>query len=123
MFYDIPLLSKLHDVIFNCKVIDTLVCTRLIWPKETLLELDYSAMRHVPPRLKGSASLKAWGYRLADNKIDFKDFSHYTEEMLEYCVQDVNVTNKLLLLPIIVFIGFLDIFFLPTVIPFIGLIT
>ena len=97
MFYDIPLLSKLHDVIFNCKVIDTLVCTRLIWPKETLLELDYSAMRHVPPRLKGSASLKAWGYRLADNKIDFKDFSHYTEEMLEYCVQDVNVTNKLLL--------------------------
>ncbi len=97
MFYDIPLLSKLHNVIFNCKVIDTLVCTRLIWPKETLLELDYSAMRHVPPRLKGSASLKAWGYRLADNKIDFKDFSHYTEEMLEYCVQDVNVTNKLLL--------------------------
>ena len=97
MFYDIPLLSKLHNVIFNCKVIDTLVCTRLIWPKETLLELDYSAMRHVPPRLKGSASLKAWGYRLANNKIDFKDFSHYTEEMLEYCVQDVNVTNKLLL--------------------------
>ena len=97
MFYDIPLLSKLHNIIFNCKVIDTLVCTRLIWPKETLLELDYSAMRHVPPRLKGSASLKAWGYRLADNKIDFKDFSHYTEEMLEYCVQDVNVTNKLLL--------------------------
>ena len=97
MFYDIPLLTKLHNIIFNCKVIDTLVCTRLIWPKETLLELDYSAMRHVPPRLKGSASLKAWGYRLSDQKIDFKDFSHYTEEMLEYCVQDVNVTNKLLL--------------------------
>ena len=97
MFYDIPLLTKLHNILFNCKVIDTLVCTRLIWPKETLLELDYSAMRHVPPRLKGSASLKAWGYRLSDQKIDFKDFSHYTEEMLEYCVQDVNVTNKLLL--------------------------
>ena len=60
MFYDIPLLSKLHNVIFNCKVIDTLVCTRLIWPKETLLELDYSAMRHVPPRLKGYASAKSY---------------------------------------------------------------
>ena len=42
MFYDIPLLSKLHNVIFNCKVIDTLVCTRLIWPKETLLELYFN---------------------------------------------------------------------------------
>ena len=97
MFYDIPLLAKLYDIDLKCKVIDTLVCTRLIWPKEKLAEMDYSYMQQVPPRLKGSASLKAWGYRLADHKIDFKDFSHYTEEMLEYCVQDVNVTNKLLL--------------------------
>jgi len=97
MFYDIPLLTKLYGTSFNCKVIDTLVCTRLIWPKEKLTELDYSSTRNVPPRLKGSASLKAWGYRLADHKIDFKDFSQYTEEMLEYCVQDVNVTKKLLL--------------------------
>ena len=97
MFYDIPLLAKLYDIDLKCKVIDTLVCTRLIWPKEKLAEMDYSYMQQVPPRLKGSASLKAWGYRLADHKIDFKDFSHYTEEMLEYCVQDVNVTKKLLL--------------------------
>ena len=84
MFYDIPLLAKLYDIDLKCKVIDTLVCTRLIWPKEKLAEMDYSYMQQVPPRLKGSASLKAWGYRLADHKIDFKDFSHYTEEMLEY---------------------------------------
>jgi hypothetical protein len=44
---------------------------------------------------RGSASLKAWGYRLADHKIDFKDFSEYSEEMLRYCQQDVHVTKQL----------------------------
>jgi DNA polymerase I-like protein with 3'-5' exonuclease and polymerase domains len=32
---------------------------------------------------------------LADHKIDFKDFSEYSEEMLAYCQQDVAVTKKL----------------------------
>jgi len=33
--------------------------------------------------------------KLADYKIDFKDFSEYSQEMLEYCTQDVMVTYKL----------------------------
>ena len=49
----------------------------------------------VPPNQRGAASLKAWGLRLADHKINFKDFSEYSEEMLEYCKQDVAVTTKL----------------------------
>ena len=49
----------------------------------------------MPGGLKGSASLKAWGYRLSDYKIDFKDFTSFSEEMLSYCIQDVNVTHKL----------------------------
>jgi hypothetical protein len=32
---------------------------------------------------------------LADHKIEFKDFSSYSQEMLDYCVQDVAVTRKL----------------------------
>jgi DNA polymerase I-like protein with 3'-5' exonuclease and polymerase domains len=32
---------------------------------------------------------------LADHKIDFKDFSEYSQEMLDYCIQDVAVTTKL----------------------------
>jgi DNA polymerase I-like protein with 3'-5' exonuclease and polymerase domains len=67
----------------------------LIWPKELLYDLDIEQYSQVPPNLRGSASLKAWGWRLADHKIDFKDFSVYSEEMLKYCIQDVEVTKKL----------------------------
>lgn len=95
IFYDLPVLQKLHS--FNTKscIIDTLICTRLIWPKETLYELDCKQYPQVPSKLCGSASLKAWGWRLADHKIDFKDFSVYSQGMLDYCVQDVMVTKKL----------------------------
>jgi DNA polymerase I-like protein with 3'-5' exonuclease and polymerase domains len=96
LFYDIPVLNKLHpSVQFKGRIIDTLICTRLIWPKEILYGLDEEQYPQVPKGLKGSASLKAWGWRLADHKIDFKDFSEYSQEMLEYCIQDVQVTKKL----------------------------
>ena len=96
VFYDIPVLRKLiPDFDFNGHVIDTLICTRLLWPKEKLYDLDENHYVNVPGGLRGSASLKAWGYRLSDNKIDFKDFSEFSQEMLDYCIQDVNVTNKL----------------------------
>ena len=79
IFYDIPVIRKLYPfyTFKAAQLIDTLVCTRLIWPKELLLDEDNDADYDIPPRLRGSASLKAWGYRLLDNKIDFKDFSGY----------------------------------------------
>jgi DNA polymerase I len=95
IFYDIPVIEKLYssyafkstNLSFKSKhIIDTLVCTRLIWPKEVLYELDTEQYPQVPKGLRGSASLKAWGWRLADHKIDFKDFSEYSQEMLEYCM-------------------------------------
>jgi hypothetical protein len=95
IFYDVPVLQKLHS--FNCKarILDTLICTRLIWPKEKLYDLDTQLYPEVPKKYYGGASLKAWGYRLSNNKIEFKDFSEYSEEMLVYCKQDVSVTTKL----------------------------
>jgi hypothetical protein len=95
IFYDVPVLQKLHS--FNCKarILDTLICTRLIWPKEKLYDLDVQLYPEVPKNYCGMAGLKAWGYRLSDNKIEFKDFSEYSEEMLVYCKQDVLVTSKL----------------------------
>jgi len=97
IFYDIPVIKKLYPfyTFKAARKIDTLICTRLIWPKEKLYELDTEQYQEVPEKLRGSASLKAWGYRLADYKIDFKDFSEYSEEMALYCRQDVSVTTKL----------------------------
>ena len=97
LFFDIPVIRKLYPfyTFKAARVIDTLICTRLIWPKEKLYELDEEQYTEVPKGLRGSASLKAWGYRLADYKIDFKDFSEYSEAMAEYCRQDVAVTTKL----------------------------
>jgi DNA polymerase-1 len=97
IFYDLPVLRKLYPTLLvkDQHVIDTLVATRLIWPKEKLFDLDENHYTAVPSGLRGSAGLKAWGYRLSDYKIDFKDFSVYSQEMLDYCIQDVNVTTKL----------------------------
>jgi DNA polymerase I len=97
LFYDIPVIRKLYPfyTFAAARIIDTLITTRLIWPKEKLYDMDTEQYTQVPPKLRGSASLKAWGYRLSDYKINFKDFKEYSEEMLAYCIQDVNVTAQL----------------------------
>ena len=95
IFYDLPVLKKLLDFETQAHVIDTLICTRLIWPKEKLQEIDTDHYENVPAKLRGSASLKAWGYRLSNFKDNFTDFSQYSQEMLEYCKQDCNVTAAL----------------------------
>ena len=96
-FYDIPVINKLYSINLEdfARVIDTLLCTRLIWPKETLSDLDDEHYQEIPPKLKGGNSLKAWGHRLSEYKLEFKDFSEYSKEMEDYCIQDVNVTTRL----------------------------
>ena len=88
LFYDIPVLQKLFPdtAKFRGRIIDTLICTQLIWPKEVLYDLDTEQYPEVPKNLKGRAGLKAWGYRLSNYKIEFKDFSEYSEGMLDYCM-------------------------------------
>jgi len=97
LFFDIPVIRKLYPfyTFAAARIIDTLICTRLIWPKEKLYDMDAEQYIQVPVKLRGSASLKAWGYRLSDYKIEFKDFKEYSEAMAEYCRQDVSVTTKL----------------------------
>jgi DNA polymerase I len=97
LFFDIPVIRKLYPfyTFAAARIIDTLITTRLIWPKEKLYDMDTEQYTQVPTKLRGSASLKAWGYRLSDYKINFKDFKEYSEEMLAYCIQDVNVTTQL----------------------------
>jgi DNA polymerase-1 len=94
--YDIPALQKVYpgfDILGQ--VTDTLVLSRLICT--TLAEED--SIRHAknpgafPRKLTGSHSLKAWGIRMSNHKGDYDGgWENYSEEMLDYCVQDTNVT-------------------------------
>jgi DNA polymerase I len=78
--FDVPVLNRiLGDTIKPQDVVDTLVVSRM---------LDYN--------IQGGHSLDAWGKRLGLYKGNFKDFEGgLTQEMIDYCVNDVEVTVKL----------------------------
>lgn len=79
--FDNPVLKKLHGIeLVMEKSVDTLVWSRLFFPDRP-----------------GGHSLRSWGIRLGCHKGDFDDFSKFTEEMYEYCLQDGVVNYKLLL--------------------------
>lgn len=92
--YDIPTIQKFYPWFHVdwSKVTDTLVLSRLLYAD--MGDKDDVAKK-VPPKLRGSHSLKAWGYRLGFNKLEFDEWEHFSEEMLEYNVIDVEVTHRL----------------------------
>ena len=97
--YDLRVLKKLYDYTYKGEVIDTLVYSRTIWPHIKEVDFKLNKAKHFPLKLIGSHSLKAWGHRLGELKGDFnsgsESFATYTPEMLDYCIQDTEVTAKL----------------------------
>lgn len=98
--YDIPAIKKLYPTWeTKAKVIDTLVLARVLWPE--IKKSDYARWRdgRLPGQLIGAHKLKAWGYRLGVLKGDYGEQENawevFTPEMLEYCEQDVHVTDRL----------------------------
>jgi DNA polymerase I len=92
--YDIPVLKKLF-IRFEtkAKIFDTLVATRLLFPD--VKEKDFQR-KDFPRDCIGRHSLKAWGNRIGTYKTAIEtDWKTFTPEMLEYCIQDVEVTHKL----------------------------
>ena len=81
-----------NGISFDAPVLNRLTGSdiRLDQIRDTLIESQlYNPVRD------GGHSLEAWGKRLGSEKMEYNDYSHYTPEMLEYCKQDVNVTQKL----------------------------
>ena len=77
--FDAPILNRLLNTNIKLKqVIDTLILSQLFNPIRD-----------------GGHSLSAWGARLGHPKGEQEDFSTYTKEMLEYCKNDVDVTETL----------------------------
>ena len=96
--YDIPVIKKLYPF-FEPKgnKVDTLVLSRLYHPN--MLDIDKKKnWPHMPLNLYGRHSLESYGYRLGEYKGNFAkttDWKDWSQEMEDYCVQDVNVTTKL----------------------------
>lgn len=103
--FDIPALQKVYPT-FKPKghLWDTLLDCQTIWTD--LRDRDFRFQKkhpEFPTKHIGRQSLKAWGVRIGEYKIDFlaehedddEAFAEWTEEMEAYCRQDVVVTAKL----------------------------
>ena len=76
--FDIPVLEKLHNINFsNVEIEDTML----------LSQLD-------SPRREGGHSLASWGEYLGFPKGEHEDWSKLSTEMINYCLQDVEITSK-----------------------------
>ena len=96
--YDLPVLRKLYPFFeTEAEVVDTLLLSRLYHPN--MMELDKRHnWKHMPLKLYGRHSLESYGYRLGEYKGEFgktTDWKEWSEEMQDYCIQDVVVTRKL----------------------------
>ena len=96
--FDIPVIKRIYNW-FNPRgtIVDTLLLSRLYHPN--LLDIDKAhAWKHMPLQLYGRHSLEAYGYRLGEYKGNFgktTDWKDWSQEMQDYCIQDVVVTTKL----------------------------
>ena len=96
--FDLPLLKRLYPFFeYPPIIVDTLLLSRLYHPN--LLDIDKkNEWKDMPTKLYGSHSLEAYGYRLGVRKGDYgktSDWSEWSQEMQDYCIQDVIVTKKL----------------------------
>jgi len=78
--FDLPVLKKLWNLKTNSNPLrDTLIMSRLL-----------------NPVLEKGHSLDSWGVRLGLKKGDFSDFDGgLSDSMVEYCIQDVEITHAL----------------------------
>lgn len=96
--FDIPAIKKIYpDWDTKARVTDTIVLSRLV--HADLMNEDATSVSlpdDFQKRLWGSHSLKAWGLRMGTMKGDYDGgWDFCSQEMLDYCKQDVTVTYKL----------------------------
>ena len=77
--YDLPVLSRLWDFNWDGKIIDTLVLSRL-----------------ASPARDGGHSLKNWGVICDFNKGEHDDFKSLSNDMVQYCIRDVLLSERVI---------------------------
>ena len=96
--FDIPIIKRFYPW-FDPPgdIIDTLLLSRLYHPN--LFDIDKrQAWKDMPTNMYGRHSLESYGYRLGEYKGNFAkntDWKQWSQEMEDYCVQDVKVTERL----------------------------
>ena len=93
--FDNPEVFKHLGVDIPLPHLDAMILSKIIFPKDSLYAID--AQLGVDKDLWASYSLKAFGQRMGDFKLDFHSFDEMTEEMAIYCNQDTNLTAQLLI--------------------------
>lgn len=76
--YDLPLLKKLYNFDYKIdpiKIVDTHIQSRLFYPDREEHSLEY------------------FGRLLTNHKGNHSDWSCFSQEMLDYCIQDVDLTE------------------------------
>ena len=96
--FDIPVIQSIYPFFQpEARLYDTLILSRMFKPD--ILNIDYQKRwPGMPGKLYGRHSLEAWGYRLGDYKGEFgktTDWGDWSQEMEDYCEQDVHVCNTL----------------------------
>lgn len=106
--FDLPAILKVHpEFTYDpSKVHDTIVLSRLIWPQ--IVDTDLARIRRgdttLTMKLAGSHSLEAWGHRVGKWKGDYAKimedrgldpWAEWSQEMQDYCEQDIEVTEAL----------------------------
>lgn len=93
--FDSPAITKLYPEFAAChdQVMDSLLAARAVVPDPS--HIDYR-IDGFPKELVGRHSLKAWGLRLGESKQEIEtDWSAFDQQMLDYCLQDVTVLERL----------------------------
>lgn len=96
--FDLPVIESIYPFFkTNATLFDTLILSRMFFPD--ILTRDFRKKPiGMPSKLFGRHSLESWGYRLGDYKGEFSkhtDWADWSQEMEDYCEQDVHVSMKL----------------------------
>lgn len=95
--FDIPVIQRIHPWFSPPDSVDTLVISRVI--HSDIQAIDHKRKwKNMPLQLYGRHSLESYGYRLGEYKGCFSkttDWKEWSQEMEDYCLQDVQVTVKL----------------------------
>ena len=115
--YDIPMLELLFDWQPTARIRDTLILARLLFPDQKDKDFRLFEQGKLEGKLIGKHTLDSWGQRLGMFKGDYKAIKEaiglergyakdseemrlwvwgtWTEELEDYCVNDVEVTSLL----------------------------